>query len=152
MRDNEFTNIDLYDLRLRELIYQLKTAGDEPQPISRKQHKRVYLAGLRAVLHYDKVLNSLHDIDNKDIKSIHNIMRNVCAAGIRASSARAAATPAPKQFRYRRQRTCCSFSPAPVYLPNDNDQLSASDPELHATMCSNRAMQKPLHAKVSFSQ
>ena len=152
MRDNEFTNIDLYDLRLRELIHQLKTAGDEPQPISRKQHKRVYLAGLRAVPHYDKTLNTLYDIDNKDIKSIHNVMCTVCAAGIRASSARAAVTLAPKQFRYQRQRGCCTFSPAPVPLSNDNDQLSASGPERHAIMCSNRAMQKPLHIKVSLSR
>ena len=117
MRANEFKNIDLYALRLRELIHQLKTAGDDPQPISRKQHKRVYLAGLRAVPHYQKALTTLYDIDNKDIKSIHNIMRTVCAAGIRASSAISAVTPTPKQFRYRRQRACCSFSPVPVQYP-----------------------------------
>jgi len=108
MRNNEFANIDMYDLRLRELIHQLKTAADEPQPISREQHKRVYLAGLRAAPRYKQAITTLTDIDNKNLKYIHDVMRAVCseASRIRANHA----TPTPRERRIPRHYPCCPLS------------------------------------------
>ena len=64
-------SVERYKIRLAMLKAQLETSESDPQPISKKLHKNVYIAGLRSDPHFDDALNKVTDIDKKTLQEIH---------------------------------------------------------------------------------
>lgn len=78
LNDKEFKDIELYKLRLKTLVYLIEHSEDDPQTISKRFHRRVYVAGLRCSPHYAKTIDAIEQLDEQDITYIHNHMKTVC--------------------------------------------------------------------------
>ena len=61
----------MYKKRLGLLKQSLETTDADPEPISAKLHRRVYVAGLRVNPVFDKALNKITDVNFKSLKYIH---------------------------------------------------------------------------------
>ena len=63
MQATEFEDIELYFMRLKTLKHEIETAEKDPQPISGRFHRRIYVAGLRCYPLYDSALNDISKLE-----------------------------------------------------------------------------------------
>jgi len=66
--------VEDYKIRLADLKHDLETADADPQPISAKFHRRIYVAGLRSNPVFNKALNAIKDVEQQTLAYIHSKM------------------------------------------------------------------------------
>ena len=63
MQAQEFEDVELYHIRLKSLKHDIETAKKDPQPISDRFHRRIYVTGLRCYPLYDTALNEITKLE-----------------------------------------------------------------------------------------
>ena len=78
MQATEFEDVELYLMRLKTLKHDIETAKKDPQPISDRFHRRIYVAGLRCYPLYDSALNDIPKLEEQTLDYIHSRMVTAC--------------------------------------------------------------------------
>ena len=78
MRTEEFEDVAIYYVLLKNLKHSIETADKDPQSISDRFHRRIYVQGLRCYPLYDSALNSILKLEDHDLAYIHARMITAC--------------------------------------------------------------------------